>query len=175
MDAKQRLLDLFGETNFKILNSSASVEEFKEIARYNQEQYARIEEIGDYYQERILNLMCLVLAEKLHPLAVNGPGDTSKYSLRRILAECFCSPGMKLEWGKYKQLALTALSGEGLDAKQTTVIGNIIDGLPDMIIDLLVEFAGRLEVIPIQDVSSFGIILAQMMKEGEYADNSRSN
>jgi len=68
MDVKQRLLDLLGETNFKILDSSASVEEFKEIARYNQEQYARIEAIGDRHQERILNLICLALAEKLHPL-----------------------------------------------------------------------------------------------------------
>lgn len=175
MDTQAKLLDLFGGVKFKVIDSGASVEEFKEITQYNQGQYARIEAMGEQYEERILDLICLVIAEKLYPLVISRFGDTSEYSLHRILNECFYTPEMKSEWGACKQTALTALSGDGLDAKQIEIISNVIDNLPETIIDLLVWIAGRLKVIPMQEVTSVSKILVQMMKEGSYADNTGFN
>jgi hypothetical protein len=67
MDTEKNLLDLFGEVNFKVMKREASVEEFKEIARHKEEQYARIEAMGVQHVERIKDMMALALAEKLHP------------------------------------------------------------------------------------------------------------
>ena len=149
--------------------------EFKETIQYNQEQYARIEAMGDQYWERILDLTCLILADKLQPLMISRFGDTSEYSLHRILNECFYTPEMKSEWGKCKQLALKTLSDDGLDAKQIELISYVMDNLPETIIGLLVWIVGRLKVVPMQEVTSVSKILAQMMKEGGYADNTGCN
>jgi len=175
MDSKQRLLDLLGGTNFRFIDSGTSVQEFKETVQHNQTQYARIEAMGDQYQERILDLICLILAEKLQPLMISRFGDTSEHSLHRILNECFYTPEMKLEWEACKQTTLAALSYDGLDAKQMEIISYVIDNLPVTIIDLLVWIVGRLKVVPMQEVKSVSKILAQMMKEGCYADNTGYN
>lgn len=71
MDSKQRLMDLLSKTNFKVRGSGASVEELKEIARHNHGEYARIQATGRQHEERLLDLTCLVLAEKLHSLAID--------------------------------------------------------------------------------------------------------
>jgi len=175
MEKETKLLDLLSGTNFKFIDSGTCVQEFKETVQHNQTQYARIEAMGDQYRERILDLTCLILADKLQPLMISRFGDTSEHSLHRILNECFYTPEMKLEWEACKQTTLAALSCDGLDAKQMEIISYIIDNLPVMIIDLLVWIVGRLKVVPMQEVKSVSKILAQMMKEGGYADNTGYN
>lgn len=175
MEKETKLLDLLGGINFKVIDSGASVAEFKETIQYNQTQYARIEAMGDQHRERILDLTCLILADKLQPLMISRFGDTSEYSLHCILKECFYAPEMKSEWEACKQTTLAALSYDGFDAKQMEIIGYIIDNLPEMIIDLLIWIVGRLKVIPMQEGTSLSKILAQMMKEGGYADNTGYN
>ena len=172
METETKLLDLLGGINFRVIDSGASVAEFKKTIQYNQTQHARIEAMGDQYRERILDLTCLILADKLQPIVMSRFGDTSEYSLHCILNECFHTPEMKSEWEACKQTTLTAVSDDGLDAKQMEIISNVIDNLPETIISLLVWIVGRLKVIPVQEISSVSKILAQMMKEGGYADNT---
>ncbi|MGD9118742.1 MAG: hypothetical protein PVJ08_08455 [Dehalococcoidia bacterium] len=175
MDSKQKLLELLGGTNFKLTDSNMSVKEFKDMVRYNQKQYAILEAMGDRYRERIWDLMCLVLAEKLQPIMISRFGNTSDRSLYSILKETFNTPGIKSEWEMCKQTALDALGYDGLDAKQLQVINCIIDELPETIIDLLIKIVARIRVIPMQEYAGISQILIQMMREGDYADNTGYN
>jgi len=174
MDAGTKLLDLLGGINFKVIDIRASGAEFKETAKYNQKQYARIEGRGDQYEERIIDLICLILAEKLQPLAVSRFGDTSDYSLSQLFREQFDTPKMKLEWEYCNGLALEAIHDEGLDSGQIEITGKIIDNLPERLIDLLVWIVGRLKVIPVQEANSLSMILTHMMEEASNANDTGS-
>jgi hypothetical protein len=175
MDTEKKLLALLGGTNFKFIDDRTSVEEFKEIVQYNQKQCTMLEAMGDRYQERILDLMCLVLAERLQPIMINRFGDASDRSLYRVLKESFDTPRMKSEWETCKQTALIALGYDGLNVNQLQIISRIIDELPITIISLLIEIVGRLKVIPMQDFGNISQTLLQMMKEGGYASNTGYN
>lgn len=175
MDTKQKLLGLLGGTNFRLIDGSSSVQEFKEIVQYNEKQYARIEAKGDQYQERILDLMSLILSEKLQPVMIGRFGNTSGYSLHRILNESFYAHGLESEWESCKRTALKALGEDGLDERQLEIISKAIDTIPEVMISLLVWIIGRLKVMPMQEVGNISRILSNMMKEGEYGDNKGHN
>ena len=175
MDTKQKLLDLLGGTNFRLIDSGSSAEEFKEIIQYNQKQYDRLEVKGEQHQERILDLMCFILANKIQPMMISRFGNTSGYSLHRILHESFYAHELGSEWEEYKQTALQALGDDGLDERQLEIISKAIDTIPEVMISLLVCIVGRLKVVPMQEVGNISKILAKMMKEGEYGDNKGHN
>jgi hypothetical protein len=174
MDAGTKLLDLLGGINFKVIDIRASGAEFRETVRYNEKQYAKIEAMGDQYEERIIDLMCLILAEKLQPIMVSRFGDTSDYALSQLFREQFDTPRMKSEWEYCKGLALEAIRGEGLDSAQMEIVGKIIDNLPETLIDLLVWIVGRLKVIPVQEAGSLSKILVHMIEEGSNANETGS-
>jgi hypothetical protein len=175
MEKEKKLLDLLDGINFKVINNKASPAEFKEKAMHNQVQYARIEARGDQYQERILDLICLVLADKLQPVMINRFGNTADYFLSRVFHEQFDTPEIQSEWRECRQLALKAISDEGLDANQMEIISKVIDNLPETIISCLVWFVGRLKVIPMQEVASISEILLRMVKEERHANNTGYN
>jgi len=151
------------------------VAEFKETIQYNQEQYARIEAMGEQHQKRIEDYLCLVLAEKLQPILMRKFGNSSDTSFHQVLIEMFDCPGMKSDWEAIKQLALAALRSDGLNNQQIIIISNLMDELPGLIISFLIELAGRLKPIPMTIAPRVSSILARMMKEGSYADNTGCN
>jgi hypothetical protein len=175
MDKLQRFLDLLGDINFKVIDNRSSAAEFSEKALYNQAQYAKIEARGDHFEERLIDLMSLILADRLQPVIINRFGDTSDYSLYQFFREQVASPKMQVEWGKFKRLALEAISDEGLDAEQIEIVSRIFDGLPELLIDSLACLVGRLKVVPIQENTDVSRLLARMMEEGNNADNTRCN
>jgi hypothetical protein len=152
-----------------------SAEEFKEIIQYNQKQYDRLEVKGDQHLEHILDLMCFILANKLQPIMISRFGNTSGYSLHRILDESFYAHELESEWKVCKRTALQALGEDGLDERQLEIISKAIDTIPEVMISLLVWIVGRLKVVPMQEIGSISKILAKMMKGGEYGDNKGHN
>jgi len=175
MDTEQRLLELFDGINFKIVNGDNSVEQFKKIARYNQEQYDLIEARGELYEERLLDMISLVLAEKLHPIAMDRCGDTGEISVRRIFNETTSNPTTMSDLRKIKQLALSTISADDFNESQVSLLSELLDLIPEMILDFIVQLAGRLEVIPMTELSGITRILTLMMQEEGYADNTRNN
>lgn len=175
MDTEQRLLELFDGINFKIVNGDNSVEQFKKIARYNQEQYDLIEARGELYEERLLDMISLVLAEKLHPIAMDRYGDTGEISVRRIFDETTSNPTTMSDLRKVKQLALSTISADDFNESQVSLLSELLDLIPEMILDFIVQLAGRLEVIPMTELSGITRILTLMMQEEGYADNTRNN
>ncbi len=105
----------------------------------------------------------------------NGFGDTSKSSLRRVVTELFQAPEVIAEMGKNRQLILTTLRADGFDETQMAVISDMLDSVLRLMIDLIVQLAGRLRVIPMQETSGVTGILAQMMKEASHAIDTRNN
>jgi hypothetical protein len=168
-------LDLLEGTNFRFIDGSSSVQEFKEITQYNQKQYDRIEAKGDRYRERILDLMTLILSETLQPVVISRFGDASNHSLRSILNDCFYTYEMKSEWEACKRTALAALGEDGLNERQLEIVSQTIDYLPETMINLLVWIVGRLKVVPMQEATNISRVLAKMMKEAGYDDSSGHN
>ena len=175
METETKLLDLLGGINFKVIDIGASVAEFKETIQYNQIQYARMEAMGEQHQKRIEDYLCLVLAEKLQPILMRKFGNSSDTSFHQVLIEMFNLPEVKSDWEEKKQLALAALRSDGLNNQQIIIISNLMDELPGLIISFLIELAGRLKPIPMTIAPRVSSILARMMKEGSYADNTGCN
>jgi len=175
MEIQEKLSELLEGTSFRTYSNCKSGEQFIEIARHNEEQYARIEAKGEQYQERIQNFVCLLLSEKLNPLAMEKFGNTSDASLRKLLSELLYNPEMTSEWKKNHKLALAALSNEGFNKDQIKIIGELFDAIPGIIINFLADFINRLKAVPMQEVWSITKVLVQMIKEASYADTQRNN
>jgi len=175
MNTEQRLLELFDGINFKMINNDNSVEQVTKIVRHNGEQYDLIEAKGEPYKERLLDTISLVLAEKLHPIAMDRYGDTGETSIQHILNDTDSNPMAISEWEKTKQLALSTLKSDDFTESEMSLLSELLDSIPGMILDLIVELAGRLKVIPMTELSDITRILALMMKEEEHADKIRNN
>ena len=120
-------------------------------------------------------MISLVLAEKLHPIAMDRYGDTGEISVRRIFNETTSNPTTMSDLRKIKQLALSTISADDFNESQVSLLSELLDLIPEMILDFIVQLAGRLEVIPMTELSGITRILTLMIQEEGYADNTRNN
>lgn len=131
MEVEKKLLELFGGTNFKIIDGNTSIREFKDKVRLNEELHARIEAMGEQHVERIQDLICFILAERLYPLAIKEFGDASKSSLSYFLKELLNTPQANSEWLKIKQLAMAVLENDNFNKRQLQLIDDLFNCIPN--------------------------------------------
>lgn len=175
MDAVERLMELVGDIEFKSIDGNCSVDELRENVRHNLDQYAKIEAKGEQFEERVQDQISLVLAEKLNPMVIDKVGDSSESSLHHVVTEFFQTPESIAAWEKTRSTIRESLKADGLDESQIEALSGMLDSVPGLVIDHIVELAGRLKVIPMEEVSNITRILASMMKEENYDDNPTNN
>lgn len=175
MDSAQKLLKLTDGITIMPIDGDSSPEEFRRAVQHNKEQLALLEAKGNEFLERALYLDSRFLAESLIPSALEKYGDSTEASLRKLLQEDYAERNVAAETSKFKQLALQEL-GKGLDEKQLENVGMLIEALPVMMIDVIVELAGRLTWAPPDSYNDIAAVLTRMLKEdGKDGDDQRTN
>jgi hypothetical protein len=153
-----------GELRFKHQFNTPA--ELLAVGENNNAELARIEAIGADVPGRIWDLLCLIIAEVLPPDIVKN--ENPELALRQFLQNKFFLP--KYGWEKHRQLAREAMSTGGFTEKQLAALYLLIDALPQMMIDEIVEAVGPLLIIPKTESVKFTGILVEMFKEAGNAD-----
>ena len=167
--------DLLNGVNFQLVDSNMSVGKFRDVAWHNYCEYNRIESMGPQYQQRLRDLIMMILARNLQVEVIDKCGDTANESSRQVISDSLDIVEVKAEWESIKLLILEALRFEGLNNDQMIVINQLVDKIPDILIDLMVELTGRLKPIPMADTPHISSLLAKMITEDIYDDDKRDN
>lgn len=173
----KRLQALMGDVNFRSDYHRAleSSEQLLEIGAHNLAEYEKIEAMPEERQRRIENLIWLILAEQIQVEALKKYGNSGDPSVRQFIENGFSKPEIELEWEKYKQLAKEGIGNEGLNDIQLGAVYHLLDLLPRLIIELIVEGVGRFRLLPRAEAPRIIAALVDMSKETEHADTCRHN
>ena len=175
MDSGEKLLQLTDGITLMPIDGKSSPEEFRAAVRHNREQLALLEAKGDEFLERVIYLVSRFLAQSLIPAAQAKYGDSSEASLRRLLQEDYAERNVAAEISKFKQRVFQEF-GKDLDEKQLENVGALIEALPAIMTDVIVELADRLTWAPPDSHNDIADILAMMLKEEmKHGDDQRTN
>jgi hypothetical protein len=159
-DLAKKVMELAGgELRFKTQFNTPA--ELLAVGENNDAELARIEAIGADVPGRIWDLLCLIIAEALPPDILKN--ENPELALRQFLQDKFFLP--KYGWEKHRQLAREAMSAGGFTEKQLAALYLLIDALPQMMIDEIVEAVGPLMLIPKTESVKLTGILVEMFKD----------
>ena len=153
-----------GEMRFK--HQFNTPEELLAVGAHNNTELERIKAIGAEVPGRIWDLLCLLMAEAFQPVIMNS--QDPKAALRQFLLNKFSQP--KYGWERIRQLEREAIATGGFTDKQLESIYPLIDALPKMMIDEVVEAVIPYCLIPKTDVDKLTGILVEMLKEAKNVD-----
>ena len=173
MDMGKKLLEIMGNVNFRVDDDLNSPDQLLEMGAHNLAEYNKIEAMPEERQQRIENLVWLLLAEKIQVEALQKYGDSSDSSVRKFLENEFSKREIKLESEKCKQLAKEVIANEGLKDFQRDAMYRLLDLMPHLIIEFILEGVGRFRLLPRTKAPQIISALIDMLKEAECADTGR--
>ena len=140
-------------------------------ARYSRE-FERFETMEDERKERILNLMSQIFAKMLQILAIREYGNGGSAAIRQVLTDIVDKPEVKDEFNRLRNTAKRALETTDLSVEQIDlVMAGLIDKRLNGLVDQFVELYEPYQLLPLNNSESLSKVLADMMKETEYADD----
>ncbi len=163
MESAEKLLKLMAGISFKDVDGKSSPEEFRAAVRHNREQLALLEARGDEFLERALFADSRFVAEILIPAALEKYGEATESSLRKLLQEDYAERHVAAETIKFKQMFLQEF-GQGLTHEQSENVGALIEALPVMLNEVLVDLAGRLTWATSESYNDIAEALTVMLK-----------
>lgn len=175
MDMGERLMELMGNINFRFDDDLNSPNQLLEMGVHNLAEYNRIKAMPEERQQRIENLFGVIMAEIIQAEALQKHGDSSDASVRQFLENEFSKPEIRLELEKYNQLAKEAIANEGLKDYQQDAVYQLLDLMPRLTIEFIVEGVGRFRLLPRTEAPQIISVLVDMLEEAERADTSRHN
>ena len=174
MDHQKKLLELCGITTLKKYTEPVTIGEMMQSGQDYLEVYDKITAQGELQLERVRNELSRLLAETLQPPAREKYGVAGSAAIKELLTEAWIASG-KDGWEQQKRLFQTAAVQMGLIPDQEKAFLALMDIFPDLLTDILATEAGRLKLIPLENLNEITRVLAEMFKEERYADPSRNN
>jgi hypothetical protein len=174
MDNTEQPLDLVkkamelagGEMHFK--SEFNNTTELLTGGAHNAVEFERIKALGVEVPGRIWDLLCLLMVEAFQPVIMNS--EDPKTALRQFFLDKFSQP--EYGWGKTRQLIREAIASAGLTDKQLESIYPLVDALPQMMINEIVEAVIPLMIIPKTESDKLTGILLEMFKEKRNVNHS---
>jgi hypothetical protein len=87
LDTKARLKELMGEADFRPKSNLETPEDFRRFAERTARGLDLIDSLGEDREERIQNLLGLLLAGTFQPIAQEKYGDAGDESVRKVVRE----------------------------------------------------------------------------------------
>ncbi len=173
MDSRSRLLTLMGGSNF----SFDTV--FDDPARFVKVWNGLMTEAAastEEKQQRILDLIFLVMAEILQPTAIGKYGDAGVASVRRVLLDRYLEPGVKLGVEKLVQLMKKeAVANPAFGDCQRDAICRLYDLIQQSFIDFIAGRVAQYRFLPVDEVPQIAMVISDMFREAGDANNIRCN
>jgi hypothetical protein len=163
----KRLEILLDGVNFRsdFDRALGSPEHLLEIGEHNLREYEKMETMSEERYERIQNLYANILASALQEEAIKHYGDADHDSIRQVLYGWFNRPEDRVFQDKLREAGRQALLGLGHTKELcTSVLVNIYDKLPDMLMYYIEELIEPMHMLPLSEAQPIAMALADMLK-----------
>ena len=165
LDLVKKVMELAGgELRFK--HKFNTPEELLAVGAHNNAELERIAAIGVEVPSRIRDLLCLLMAEAYQPIIMSS--QDPKTALRQFLLDKYSQP--EYGWEKIRQLMREGIATGDFTAKQLESIYLLVDDLPRIMVDDIVEAVIPLILIPKTESDKLTGILVEMIREGKNVD-----
>ncbi|MFC2059157.1 hypothetical protein ACFLTS_05940 [Chloroflexota bacterium] len=160
-----RLETLIGNASFRsdfdiALSSPAHL---MAIGEHNINEYERMKATDHERQERFDSLASNILASVLQKEAIEHCGNTDDKSIRHILYNWHNEPGNIAYWEKFTQCAKTSLNGLDFDEEQLERALELLDALPYLVIEVMIELIKPTRLINRARASSIVMAFADII------------
>ena len=127
-------------------------------------------------QERIWNLMSIILATALQKEATEKYGKADTDTIRKVLEDLWKQPDNLAFWGTLRHTEEQCVLSLGLTKEQVqAVMRDIVDRQPEAIMEYLVALCSSSNLLPRSEAQSITMTLVNMMEEAVNADSQRHN
>lgn len=169
MNNGNKLLELCGITKSQKYREPRTGEELLQTGRNYLEQYEKAAALDEAQLQRIRSLYSLILAQALQPRArsIYQSGDSA--SISQLLESEWQKRGEQ-DWQKQRVLINDALAITGLSPEQIAVLGKYFDEFPALLREFIAAEAGRLKLVPVENIGEVATVLAEMYREGNNAE-----
>ena len=165
LDLAKKIIELAGGgLSFK--QQFSTPEELLAVGAHNNAEFERIAAIGVELPGRIRDLLCLLMAEAYQPIIMSS--QAPKPALKQFLLDKLLQP--KNGWEKIRQLMREGIATGDFSAKQLESIYLLVDELPRIMVDDIVEAVIPLMLIPKTESAKLTGILVEMIREGKNVD-----
>lgn len=127
--------------------------------------YKQIEALPPEKQERIKDLMGIVLADIFHPLALKKHGNILDNSIRDVILTDLEEPEIAEYLSRSILEAREKLAALGLTAEQMKAVLAMFTLLPEILTEIIIELIQPWHLIPRTRARQIVDILVQMIKE----------
>src|SRR5271157_4097256 len=164
-DLAKKIMELAGG-GLRFKQQFSTPEELLAVGAHNNAEFERIAAIGVELPGRIRDLLCLLIAEAYQPIIMSS--QNPKIALRQFLLDKYSQP--EYGWGKIRQLMREGIATGDFTAEQLESIYLLVDKLPQMMADDIVEAVIPLILIPKTESDKLTGILVEMIREGKNVD-----
>ena len=164
-DLAKKIMELAGG-GLRFKQQFSTPEELLAVGAHNNAEFERIAAIGVELPGRIRDLLCLLMAEAYQPIIMSS--QNPKTALRQFLLDKYSQP--EYGWEKIRQLMREGIATGDFTAEQLESIYLLVDKLPQMMADDIVEAVIPLMLIPKTESDKLTGILVEMIREGKNVD-----
>jgi hypothetical protein len=168
MDINNKFHEIMGGVDFRHNDAVDSPEQLIKLGDHILAQYKAL---GEERQQRFQDLLSIFLADALQQRVLATHHDTGFDTMQRVMAELSVRSGADAIWRKHIELAKQAIANLGLNHLQVEELNKMLDGMPDMIIELLALHASRFDLLPRENAAAIASVLQDILREE--ADNDQ--
>jgi len=165
IDLAKKIMELAGG-EFRFKQQFSTPEELLAVGAHNNAEFERIAAIGVELPGRIRDLLCLLMVEAYQPIIMSS--QDPKAALRQFLLDKYSQP--EYGWEKIRRLMREGIATGDFTAKQLESIYLLVDELPRIMVDDIVEAVIPLMLIPKTESDKLTGILVEMIREGKNVD-----
>jgi hypothetical protein len=166
-----RLDTLMGDIDFRGDDRNLeSPEQLMAIGKHNLRELQKIEDMDPERQERIQSLHFNILTSVFQEEAVRQYGKTDTNSVKRTLEDWSSLPENRQYVDRVIGMVKQCVARFDLTKEQEAIVTHILDELPNMIMNTLVEIADHRRLLPRAEAQSIAMTLADMMREAGNAN-----
>ena len=168
MDLGKKLLELTDGIAFQNDEGVDTPGKFKSMADYNYSQCLKIRAMDEERVIRIQEVMCAILGDALQKSTISEYGSTDEDAMRAVLARRFAEPEIQQYLHKMLPIWKQAMEDEGIPPSVIRKLSQLIDCLPQMLTELILEAVRRWRLLPRSQAPEITRVLAEMLKEGDH-------
>jgi hypothetical protein len=162
MDVRKRFLEILGNVDFRY---NAPVDTPEQLIRCGEYVTARYEALGEERQQRLYDLLCVVLSDVFQPRALARYHDAGFDSIRRALAEEI-QHKVAINKLRYVELLKGVIADSGLNDIQEERIGSLLDLIIDFLVRFIARMASRFVLLPRKNAATLALVLNDMFSGG---------
>lgn len=171
MDYRKRFLELCMIDRLVEYKEPASASELISMGKHYLDLWRKIESAGTQQGTRVWDLISMMLAQYLQPIAQQKHGNGSEAAIKSLLEESWQDKD-HAKWEKQKLVAKQALSSLGLNQEQETAIGEVIERYPQIMTSFVAALVGRLQMVAVENTAEITSVLLAMYEEASNANQN---